>query len=312
MAIGGQMPRVNVKVLANGLRFPEGPVAMSDGSVFVTELSGKAIMRISSEGDVSQVVEAGGSPNGMAVGPDGALYICNNGGLIFTERHFPSIGMAKDYRGGYIQKLDPETGTITELYNQCGEQRLSAPNDLVFDKHGGFYFTDLGKRYPTYREHGGVYYAKADGSMIQRVIYPLLTPNGIGLSPDGKQLYVADTETARLYVYDIEEPGKVALLPFPAPYGGKVLIGLPGYQRFDSLAVDSEGNICIATLGSGVLTVVSPAGELREQLEFDETYPTNICFGGPENRTAYVTLSETGRLVSFPWPCPGLKLSYNL
>ncbi|MBP2490838.1 gluconolactonase [Rhizobium leguminosarum] len=306
------MPKVDVSILARGLRFPEGPVAMSDGSVFVVELSGKAIKRISSDGEVSIIVDAGGSPNGMAVGPDGALYICNNGGLIFPESHFPSIGIASDYRGGFIQRLDLKSYTISELYTHCEDRRLSAPNDLVFDSHGGFYFTDLGKRHSTHRDHGGVYYAKADGSLITRVIYPLLTPNGIGLSPDGNRLYVADTETARLYAYDIRAPGKIDLLPFPAPYGATVLVGLPGYQRFDSLAVDQEGNICIATLGSGTLTVVSPSGELMEQIEFDETYPTNVCFGGPNNHTAYVTLSETGRLVSFPWRRPGLKLNFNL
>lgn len=188
----------------------------------------------------------------------------------------------------------------------------SAPNDLVFDSHGGFYFTDLGKRHPTHRDHGGVYYARADGSSIRRVIYPLLTPNGIGLSPDGATLYVADTESARLYAYEIEEPGRVKIQPFPAPYGGRVLLGLGGHQRFDSLAVDAAGNICVGTLGSGTVTVISPIGELVEQIAFDDSYPTNICFGGPDQRTAFVTLSEHGRLVSVPWRRPGLRLHYNL
>ena len=87
--------------------------------------------------------------------------------------------------------------------------KLSAPNDLVFDKEGGFYFTDLGKRYPRHRDNGGVYYALPDGSKIVEVAYPILSPNGCGLSPDGKTLYVADTEGARLWAFEVQGPGKL-------------------------------------------------------------------------------------------------------
>ena len=86
---------------------------------------------------------------------------------------------------------------------------LKGPNDLVFDAHGGFYFTDLGKRRPRDMDVGAVYYAKADGSFITEVAYPMVTPNGIGLSPDGNTLYVAETEAARLWAFPIEAPGMV-------------------------------------------------------------------------------------------------------
>ncbi len=180
----------------------------------------------------------------------------------------------------------------------------------MFDKQGGFYFTDLGKRLPRHRDNGGLYYALPDGSKIVEVVYPIITPNGVGLSPDEKTVYVADTETSRIYAFDIVEPGKVRHNPFPAPYGGRIVCGLPGFQRFDSLAVEASGNICVATLVTGHITVISPSGQVVRQVKMPDVYPTNICFGGPDLKTAYITLSATGRLAAMPWPEPGLKLNF--
>ena len=103
------------------------------------------------------------------------------------------------------------------LYDHCGPHKLLGPNDIVFDGLGGFYFTDLGKARARDRDWGGVYYALADGSRITEVAHPILTPNGIGLSPDGKTLYVAETETARLWAFDVEAPGVLAKAPLPVP-----------------------------------------------------------------------------------------------
>jgi gluconolactonase len=86
---------------------------------------------------------------------------------------------------------------------------------------------------------------------------------------------------------------------------------LPGYQRFDSLALDAEGNICVATLVTGCITVVAPSGEVLRQVMVPDGMVTNICFGGTDMKTAYVTLSGTGRLGSLPWPQAGLKLAYS-
>jgi gluconolactonase len=188
---------------------------------------------------------------------------------------------------------------------------LSSPNDLVFDRPGGFYFTDFGKKHARLRDNGGVYYAVPDGTHIREVAYPLLAANGIALSPDGQVLYVAETETARLWAFDIVEPGVVKKYPFPSPHGGRLVCGLPGFQRFDSLAVEAGGNICVATLLTGAISVIAPSGELVRQQTFPDTYVTNICFGGADLKTAFVTLSGTGQLVSMPWPEPGLPLNFN-
>jgi gluconolactonase len=299
-----------IRILAQGLRFPEGPVAMADGSVILGEIAGGAVTRIAPDGTVSTVSAAGGGPNGLATGPDGALYVCNNGGNAYAGGGFLSTGPSPDYQGGYIQRIDPKTGDTKTLYTHCGGSKLSAPNDIVFDRQGGFYFTDLGKRRERDRDHGGLYYALPDGSKITELVYPIVTPNGVGLSPDEKTVYVADTETSRLYAFDILSPGVVKKDPFPSAYGGRCLCGLPGFQRFDSLAVDALGNICVATLITGHITVIAPDGRLLRQVKMPDVYPTNICFGGPDLKTAYITLSGVGQLAAMEWPEPGLRLNF--
>src|SRR3954466_13891568 len=299
-----------IRVLTTGLRFPEGPVAMADGSVILGEIAGSAVTRVAPDGSKSAIGSAGGGPNGLARGPDGALYLCNNGGNEYAEGGFLSTGPSKDYQCGYIQRIDPRTGETRILHSQCNGHKLSAPNDIVFDRQGGFYFTDLGKRYKHHRDNGGLYYALPDGSSVTELVYPIVTPNGVGLSPDEKTVYVADTETSRIYGWDIVSPGQVKHEPFPAPYGGRCVCGLPGFQRFDSLAVQANGDICVATLVTGYITVISPGGQVVRQVKMPDVYPTNICFGGPDLRTAYITLSASGQLAAMQWPEPGLKLNF--
>lgn len=302
-----------MRILAEGLRFPEGPVAMRDGSVVLVEIARGTITRVAPDGGVSVVASPGGGPNGLAVGPDGALYLCNNGGFVWREEGgmLRPVGTPPDYAGGRIERIDPATGAVQRLYDSVDGHRLCGPNDIVFDHGGGFYFTDLGKVRERDRDHGGVYYARADGSHITTVAYPVLTPNGIGLSPDQRTLYVAETETARLWAFDLEAPGVARRHPFPSVHGGRIVCGLPGYQRFDSLAVDGAGNVCVATLLTGCISVIAPDGRLLRQVGTGDPYTTNICFGGDDLRTAYLTLSGSGRLAALAWAEPGLRLSYE-
>lgn len=301
-------------ILASGLQFPEGPVARADGSVLLVEIERKTVSRVTADGRCEVVAQLDGGPNGLAVGPDGALYVCNNGGFLFSRgsgfnRTRP--GVPEGYAGGWIERLDPDSGERRVLYDRCGDHRLVGPNDIVFDGSGGFYFTDFGKLYPRHRTNGGLYYGRADGSAIVEVAYPMIMPNGVGLSPDGSVVYVAETETGRLWAFDIEAAGVARRHPFPSPHGGRLVCGLPGYQRFDSLAVEASGNICVATLMTGCITVISPDGEVLRQVATEDPITTNICFGGPDLRTAYITLSGTGRLVAMAWPEPGLRLAYG-
>ena len=298
--------------VATGLRFPEGPVAYADGSVILVEIARGAITRVAADGAVSTLAEPGGGPNGLAAGPDGALYCCNNGGFQWVEAdgHLRPTGTPDDYSGGRIERIEPSTGATTVLYTECGGHALRGPNDIVFDTEGGFYFTDLGKPRPRDRDLGGIYYARPDGSHIVEIAHPVMTPNGCGLSPDGSVLYFAETETSRLWALDIEAPGVVRKQGWPSPHGGRLICGLPGFQRFDSLAVTAEGNICVATLITGYITEIAPSGDVVRAVKMPERYPTNICFGGPGERTAYITLSGTGKLARMEWPSPGLRLNF--
>ena len=304
-----------MRELANGLRFPEGPVALRDGSVVLVEIESRRITRVAADGTKTTLATIKGAPNGIALGPDGKLFICNNGGVLWVEEpaRLRPHGVPADYETGRIEVLDMVTGELTRLYDHCGDHKLRGPNDIVFDPvHGGFWFSDLGKVRARGRDHGGVYWAATDGSKIIEAAYPVPGgANGIGLSPDSKTLYVAETETGRLWAWDVEGPGKLAKQPWPSPAGGRLLCQFPGFRRLDSLAVAASGNIVVATLVSGEITTVSPGGEIVHVEKMPDPMPTNICFGGPDMRTAYVTLSTTGRLVEMKWHEPGLVLQHS-
>lgn len=305
----------NMRILAEGLRFPEGPVAMPDGSIILTEIEAGRITRVAPDGQKQVIATPGGGPNGLAIGPDGKLYCCNNGGFNYVESNgmLAPHGIADDYSGGRIERIDIATGAVETLYKSgdfgC---TLRGPNDIVFDGHGGFWFTDHGKVDYAKRCHDivGIFYAKADGSFMEEVIFPSYNPNGIGLSPDGKTLYAAETYTCRLTAFNIIAPGKVD--DAAGPGGPGIPLYRPaGYKFFDSLGVEAGGNICVATIGECGISVISPAGELVDFVATDDIFTTNICWGGADMQTAYVTLSGTGRLAAIDWPRPGLRLQYG-
>ena len=303
-----------LRTVTAGLQFPEGPIAMDDGTVLVVEIERKTLTRVHPDGTQEVVAEPGGGPNGAAIGPDGACYLCNNGGFEFlidpdTGFNRP-VSQAKDYSGGRIERVDLNTGKVDVLYDRCGDNPLKGPNDIVFDRDGNMWFTDLGKVRERDMDRGTIYFAKSDGSLIKEAIHPLMTPNGIGLSPDEKTLYVAETEGGRLWSYQITGEGEVAREPFPSPNGGKFVTCDDGYRKFDSMAVEASGNVCVATLMTGGITVARPDGGTLEFVEMPEPYCTNICFGGPDLKTAYITLSGTGQLVAMDWPRPGLPLNF--
>ncbi len=301
-------------LVTDGLRFPEGPVVMPDGSVILTEIEARRITRVAPDGTKTTIAQTGGGPNGLAVGPDGKLYCCNNGGFNYVESggFLAPHGIADDYSGGSIQRIDIATGTIETLYKSgdfgCS---LRGPNDIVFDAHGGFWFTDHGKQNFETRCHDivGIFYAKADGSHLEEVIFPSYNPNGIGLSPDGTRLYAAETYTCRLTAFNVIAPGKVD--DAAGPGGPGIPIYRPaGYKFFDSLGIEANGNICVATIGECGISVISPQGELVEFVATDDVFTTNIAFGGDDMMDAYITLSGSGRLVKTRWNRPGLKLNF--
>jgi gluconolactonase len=304
--------KLNFREVTSGLRFPEGPIAMADGSVLVVEIEGARLIRVLPDGEKQVVAELGGGPNGAAIGPDGHCYVCNNGGFNWItepDGYLRPHGRADGYVKGGIQRVDLATGTAEWLYTHCDGNPIMGPNDIVFDRDGGMWFTDHGKSYDRLMDRGAVFYARVDGSFIKEAVFPMITANGVGLSPDGKTLYASETETGRLWAWPIVGPGELAKEPWPSPAGGRYVGGATGYQRFDSLAVEAGGNICVASLVAGGISVFAPSGGLVEFHQAPEPYCTNIAFGGPGMKTAFITLSGYGQLVAADWPRPGLVLN---
>ena len=299
---------MDITEITDQLQFPEGPIAMPDGSVILVEIMRGTLSRVMPDGEIQVVADPGGGPNGAAIGPDGHCYICNNGGFEWSRSSrgliFPG-NQASDYTTGRIEKINVETGVVEKLYTDCDGEPLKGPNDIVFDKEGGFWFTDHGKNRARDRDRTGVYYATVDGQHIVEAIFPMEAPNGIGLSPDENTLYVAETPTGRLWAYALAAPGEIDRSQRPF-----MMAQIPDHHMFDSLAVDAEGNVCVATLINGGITIHSADGEFAKHISMPDALTTNICFGGEGLKTAYITLSTTGKLVSCEWETPGLALNF--
>ncbi len=246
------------EIVAEGLRFPEGPVVMPDGSVIVVEMLSGKITRCW-DGRKEVILETTEGPTGAALGPDGALYVCNNGGI---GHRGPQGGPVQP---GNLARVDLATGKSEHIFESCDGQSLSAPNDLMFDTDGNVWFTDLGKVGDTSKAFGGLYCARPDGSSITKIKGGALSYNGVGLSPDMTTVYVADTYQARVYAYDrrIE------------PQQPRLVANVPGMVMLDSLAMTEAGNICVATLMEGAITTVTPDGQVSTTPSMTPTSPTS-------------------------------------
>lgn len=320
--------------VANNLNFPEGPVYCPDGSLLVVEIAAGCLSRIARDGTRSVVAQTGGGPNGAAIGPDGAVYICNDGGFEFVKIGGLNVAMGQpaDYSGGRIERVARD-GSVSVLYKSfpvtlptgsVAQQPLCSPDDLVFDSSGSFWFTDWGKARARDRDVTGVYYAKPDGSSIEEKIYPLQSPNGIGLAPKEDRLYVAESFTRRILYWELDGPGVIKRNPKTLDGSYLLTAKIPYQACLDSLALDEEGNVYVASFlphgndpgTRGGITVVSPAGEILEWIEIDigdpDPFPSNVCFGGPNRTTMYVTLSGTGRVIACGARIPGKKPAFGM
>lgn len=301
-------------IVAEGLGFPEGPLILPGGDLLVCEMARQRIVQVAMDGAISVIAEVPGCPNGAALGPDGAVYVCNNGGWEFgisREGYTRIIGPPPDHKGGSIQRVDIATGELRTLYSHYDGTPLCGPNDLVFDRQGGLWFTDYGKTRANKMDVCSAYYCRIDGSFIRAVTGPFYRANGIALSPDDNTLYVAETLTGRLWAFDIAGPGEIRHAGGHSPNGGRAVYTLCGISICDSIAVEACGNICVTTLREGAITVVSPDGDLVEVIRYPDPLPTNICFGGDDMMTAFVTLSATGRIARSRWSRPGLRLPFQ-
>jgi len=292
-------------VLAEGLEFPEGPLPMSDGSLLFVEIKRKTVSRLGPDGKVSVVVQLEGGPNGLEIGPDGAVYIANDGGRFsFVVRDgvtFPGAPPQGFTGGGSIQRLDLKTGAVTTVFDSFQGKPLIAPDDLVFDRDGGMWITEFGLAPGA----GALYYAARGAKSLTLARGGLSGPNGIGFSPDGKLLHVSMGR--QLFAFDVIGPGQLAANTYPdgvqAPlYNGGVA---------DSLKVLADGRVCVCTLFQpGGIGVTDRTGK-TEFFGFPDRLTCNLAFGGKDMRDCWLTLSGTGRIAKVRWPAPGLKQPFN-
>lgn len=343
--------------VATGLGYPESPVPLADGGFLLVDLKTAGLVRYRLTPDGAYVSDAPidlrdatgtlqSGPNGAAVGPDGLVYVCNNGGKQFSnypqgnaEKHwnvYVTGDAAAGYAGGYIQRVDLNTGkaeiwcgpdsprTGTDGTSAPHAPTLSSPDDLIFDADGGFWFTDWGNSKGRSRETTGVYYVPRGSQTPLEKIPFRSAPNGIGLSPAGDRLYVAETYNRLVVYFNLKGPGEI--VPNPHTLDGAHLLtgNLPGSGLGDSLRLDEDGNVYLATLlpegldplSNGGITVISPAGEVIEFLQLNvgvpEPLPSSLCFGGADRRTAFITCGGTGRVVSCRMRIPGHPAAFTL
>jgi gluconolactonase len=279
-------------IVAEGLRFPEGPTWLPDGSVAVVEMQGEAVRVVSPGGDVRLFGDCGGAPNGSALGAAGELYVANNGGLSAAGSGY---WYAPRQLSGCVQRVDAD-GTVTTVSGELPGPSPHRPNDLSFGPDGTLYVTDSAnwEDLPD-TAPGHVVALGPDGGVLGALEVPAM-PNGLAFGPDGR-LYVAQSLTRRVLAVEVDggafgAPERVLKLPS----------GMP-----DGLCFDGSGRLYVCgSIGHAVFVYVG--GELVDTLATGEgTQPTNCCVGG--DGRLWVTEALTGRLVAFdlgvdPLPLP--------
>jgi gluconolactonase len=244
-----------VKKLADGFMFTEGPAADAQGNIFFTDIPNNRIHKWSMDGELSTYRENTGGANG--------LYFDKKGNLLACEG-----------RRRRLVSIDPQ-GNLTILADKYDNKQFNSLNDLWIDPKGGFYFTDpcYGNRESMEQDGEHVYYLSPDHKKVTRVADDLIRPNGIIGTPDGKLLYVADHGGGKTFVYTINKDGTLSNKRLFAPEGS------------DGMTIDNEGNIYLTT---SVVAVYNKNGDKIETISVPER-PANVCFGGKDNKTLFIT-----------------------
>jgi len=256
-------PDAEVELLADGFKFTEGPASDAQGNVFFTDQPNGRILQWSSDGKLSTFMEPCGRSNGLCFDGRGNLWACAD------EKN-------------ELWCIDP-SGGVSVVVKEYQGKLLNAPNDLWIRPDGGVYFTDpfyersYWNRGPREQDGECVYYLAPDRKTLVRVADDLVQPNGVIGTPDGKTLYVADIRAKKTYAYDVRPDGRLENKRLFCELGS------------DGMTIDSEGNVYLT--GDGV-TVFSPKGRKIEHIPVDAPWTANVCFGGKDRRTLFITAGE--------------------
>jgi gluconolactonase len=258
-------PGAKPEKLAGGFSFTEGPAVDAKGNVYFTDQPNNKILKWSVDGKLTVFCDDCGRANGMYFDRKGNLLTCSD-----LDNELWSIGSG---------------GSRNVLVKAFDGKKLNGPNDLWIHPSGGIYFTDplyprpYWKRTPDMQQDGQhVYYLSSDRKTLVRVATDLTKPNGIIGTPDGKTLYVADIGAGKTYRYTIREDGSLA---------DKALFAAMGS---DGMTIDSKGNVYLT--GNGV-TVFNPKGEKIEQIPVEARWTANVCFGGKDRKTLFITATDS-------------------
>ncbi len=252
-----------VQKLADGFKFTEGPAADAEGNVYFTDQPNDRILRWSIDGELSTYMQPCGRSNGLCFDREGNLWACAD------EKNELWCINANDEAEAVVKQFEGKL--------------LNGPNDIWIRPDGGIYFTDPFYKRPwwnhdsTEQDAQAVYYLAPNRKSLVRVADDLEQPNGVIGTPDGKTLYVADIRGKKTYAYRIQPDGSLADKRLFCELGS------------DGMTIDNEGNVYLT--GKGV-TVFDPTGRQIEHIAVDARWTANVCFGGKDGKTLFITASD--------------------
>lgn len=263
--------------------FLEGPSFDRDGNLWLVDVAWGRLFRVSPSGDVDIACQYDGEPNGLAFHRDG-------------------FGVIADHYHG-LMRLDPVTGNVAPLLIRNTNERFRGTNDLTYASNGDLYFTDQGTSDLIDRS-GRVFCLRADGT-LDLICDQLPSPNGLVLNPDENVLFVGLTRDNAVWRMRLNPCGR-------ADQVGR-LIRLSGGTGPDGMAADADGNILVCHVGFGAIWIFSPTGEPLYRVNSCKGLAiTNCAFGGPDNRTLFITESSSGCVLTAELPTPGRVLYSHL
>ena len=251
----------------------EGPNCDAQGNVYAVNFTRQGtIGKVTPDGHGEVFVEL----------PNGSI----GNGIVFDRAGMMYVA---DYVKHNVLRIDPRTRAVSVFTHENG---MSQPNDLAIGPDGTLYASD-----PNWKESTGqLWRIDRDGS-ITRLAAGMGTTNGIEVSPDGRTLFVNESVQRNVWAFTIA--------PDHTLTHKRLLIQFPDFG-FDGMRCDVEGDLYITRYGKGTVVKVSPAGKVMREIPVLGARPSNLCFGGPDGRTVYVTEVEHRRLVQFRVDRPGL------